>query len=142
MLTNSEGGKVQPRLDHLFGRSIEKISTHEKQSALVLDGGYKIIVTDKRVKWPKDLTDHGGPFSSVEHYNPTTTRLHFGKLHVDVPSDKLLIYSPDHEECFDPFAAYVSDDLPPDPSAERISEGPTTPQEGTNGDEAQDGKAE
>jgi hypothetical protein len=112
---------VQPRLDHLIGRAVEKISTHEKQSALCLEDGFKIIITDKRAKWDSGLV--GQRFISVEDYYGDGVRLLFNQDEEVVAKDKLLIYSPDHDDTFDPFATYETE-IPPDPSPDRLREGP------------------
>jgi len=112
---------VQPRLDHLIGRAVEKISTHEKNPALCLEGGFKIILTDRRTKWHKDLV--GQRFISVEDYPNDSVRLLFNQDEEVALKDKLLIYSPDHDDTFDPFAIYETE-IPPDPSPDRLREGP------------------
>jgi hypothetical protein len=111
---------VQPRLDHLIGRAVERISSHDKQPALVLEGGDKIILADRRTKWNPNLV--GQRFQSTE-IQGNDTILYFNDSSEKVPSDKLLIFSYDHDDTFDPFANYETE-IPPDPSPDRLREGP------------------
>jgi hypothetical protein len=126
---------MQPRLDHLIGRTVRNISTRQKQSALTLDGGYQIILTDKRSKWDKELV--GKIFISVENWGKGEVKLLFNQGDVVVLKDKISIYSPDHDDVFDPYAEY-QDEFPPDPSADRIKEGPTSAED----EQTQTGQAE
>jgi hypothetical protein len=111
---------VQPRLDHFFGYEVEKISTHDKAPALVLDGGSKFVLTDKRLGWNKDFK--GQRFQSFEQLADDLT-LHFEKGSQTVPLSKLEIYDPETDEVFNPFAV-PEDELPPEPT-DRIADEPT-----------------
>lgn len=106
-----------PRPDHFIGYTVEQV----KRPALVLEGGWKFI--DKGAQWDKGLV--GQRLVSIEE-NEETVRLLFNQGEASVTKGNLMLFNPIDESLFDPYAPVDPNaDLPPDPSTERITEGPT-----------------
>jgi hypothetical protein len=126
------------RVDHLVQYSVERVSRHEKKPAIVFENGVKIVL-DEKVKDIQTAELDGARLQSVEDKG-ICEQLFFVKgdpqLQISLVLDKgkYQIFDPVTNKLVDPHAEIDPNaDLPPDPSADRIKEGPT--EEGESGEE-------
>lgn len=107
------------RLDHFIGYTVQEVHDHE----LVLDDGWTIVFNNRK-KLDKGLA--GQRLTAVEETPDENVRLLFNEGEAGGTKGKIELFNPDTGESIDPFEqADPNEGLPPDPSSERISPGPT-----------------
>lgn len=111
------------RLDHFIGYTVQEVGVHDDAPAITLDDGWKLIF-NKRTKLDKGLP--GQRLANVEVTPDEGVRLLFNEGSVPTRKGGVMLFNADTGLITDPFEEVdPNEGLPPDPSADRISEGPT-----------------
>jgi hypothetical protein len=110
------------RLDHFIGYTVQEVEVHE----LTLDDGWKIIFNNRK---KLDTGLAGQRLTAVEETPDGNVRLLFNEGEAGGTKGKIELFRADTGETIDPYEEVdPNEGLPPDPSSERISPGPTDEQ--------------
>lgn len=116
---------MKPEISHYFGRPVMAVTTHKKDGwdwTIELEGNVLLRNTDKRRTSAPDVEG-----LALTGQTDADTLL-FTNVEVSITPDKFVISAPGTS---DPDEV-EEDPLPPDPSPERVAEGPERPSKGTD----------
>jgi hypothetical protein len=113
---------MQPKLDHLIQYKVERFSTHDKKPAIVFENGVKII-TDRVIKNKLQKEFVGQRLLNVWLAESGAETLFFGNGMTLELMPGYRLYDPVSNSVIDPDDEPVNE-LPPDPSPDRLKEGP------------------